>query len=217
MIVITGASDGLGKELAKFYKEGGKKIVSISRHESATADVSIIADLRELDKLNQVVEKLPKDEPIEVLVNCAGVLSINELNAIKTNELQDVMAVNVEAPIKLVSLLADRIKADKTDIVNVSSSVGTKGYVSQAAYGASKWAMRGFSQNLQAEFKNLPNRVISFCPGGFKTKLFEKATGVDNTGDGSDWMSASEVAKFLKQILDLPKNMEVSEVILNRK
>jgi NADP-dependent 3-hydroxy acid dehydrogenase YdfG len=59
--------------------------------------------------------------------------------------------------------------------------------------------------------------VISFCPGGFKTKLFEKATGVDNTQDGSQWMKAEEVARCLKQLLELPKSMEVSEIIINRK
>ena len=98
----------------------------------------------------------------------------------------------------------------------ISSSIGFKGYVDQAVYGASKWAMRGFSANLQAELKDYPCRVISFCPGGFKTKLFEKATGVDNTNEG-EWMSAKDVAICLKQLLDLPKNMEVSEIIINRK
>ncbi len=92
-----------------------------------------------------------------------------------------------------------------------------KAYVDQAVYGASKWAVRGFTKNLQEEFKGKPNRVISFCPGGFKTKLFEKATGIDNTENGGEWMKPEDLALLLKQILDLPKNMEVSEIVINRK
>jgi|SRR5215217_3788207 len=67
-----------------------------------------------------------------------------------------------------------KIKKDGADIVNVASTVGLKGYVDEAMYGASKWAMRGFSVNLQIELKDTPSRVISFCTGGFKSGIFQK-------------------------------------------
>lgn len=217
MIVITGASDGLGHELAKLYKQAGKTVVNVSRNESEFADKDIIADLTKEAEIKKAAEEIISvGEPIEVLVNCAGVLSIQPLGSITNDALRQVMATNVESAILLVSYLAERIKEDNTDIVNVASTVGLKGYVDQAAYGASKWAMRGFSANLQAELKDT-NRVISFCPGGFKSKLFEKATGDDNTTNAGEWMKPEDVATFMKQILDLPKNMEVSEVIVNRK
>jgi 3-oxoacyl-[acyl-carrier protein] reductase len=110
-----------------------------------------------------------------------------------------------------------RIKKDGADIVNVASTLGLKGYVDQAAYVSSKWAMRGFSANLQTELKDASCRVISFCPGGFKSKLFLTATGVDNTENSNEWMSPKDLARLMKTILDLPKNMEVSEIIVNRK
>ena len=58
--------------------------------------------------------------------------------------------------------------------------------------------------------------MISFCTGGFDSKIFEKATGVKNK-DFLFSMRPEDVASFIKQILELPKNMEVSEVLLNRK
>jgi NADP-dependent 3-hydroxy acid dehydrogenase YdfG len=61
------------------------------------------------------------------------------------------------------------------------------------------------------------SRVISFCTGGFKSGLFEKATGEEQVFKDSEWMSAEDVAAFMKQILELPKNMEISEVVINRK
>lgn len=218
MIVITGASDGLGKQLARLYQAAGKKVVNISRNECPYADVNICVSLREGPEIKQAADQVTSiDEPLEALINCAGVLSVQPLDEISEDEIKRLMSTNVKSAILLVSNLLHRIKADGTDIVNVSSTVGTKAYPEQAVYGASKWALRGFTANLQVELKSTPCRVISFCPGGFKSKFFEKATGVDNTGDDAQWMRAEDVALCLKQLLDLPKNMEVTEIILNRK
>jgi NADP-dependent 3-hydroxy acid dehydrogenase YdfG len=218
MIIITGASDGLGKELARIYLEAGKKVIGISRGDCAVGVEHLKTDLMDMDSISSTVNKINvMSEPIEALVNCAGVLSLEKTDAISEKEIERLLVTNVKAPMFLTSGLIDKIKQDKGDIVNVASTVGLKGYVDQAAYGASKWAMRGFSQNLQAELKDYPCRVISFCPGGFKTKFFAKATGVDNTTNAGEWMRPADLAMFIKQILDLPKNMEVSEVIVNRK
>ena len=218
MIVITGASDGLGKALAKLYLDAGKKVVGLSRTPCDEGVEYIKTDLHDEQSIaNAATEIIAKKEPLEALINCAGVLSIEHIEELTTEEIDNVLMTNVRAPLVLTSRLMRVIKEDGADIVNVASTVGFKGYLEQAAYGASKWAMRGFSANLQAELKNYPSRVISFCPGGFKTKLFEKATGTDNTTSQGEWMSAEDVARCLKQLLDLPKNMEVSEIVINRK
>ncbi|MEK7059169.1 MAG: SDR family oxidoreductase [Patescibacteria group bacterium] len=218
MIVITGASDGLGMELAKLYATAGKTVINVSRKTCKYASHNFLHDLREGEGIIAAAKQITDlDEPLEALINCAGVISFQELGSITEDEIKRTMATNVKAPIMMVSSLIDRIKHDGTDIVNVASTIGTKGYADQAIYGASKWAVRGFSANLQVELKDYPCRVISFCPGGMKTKMFIKATGIDSTDDGGEWMSPSDVAECLKQLLDLPKNMEVSEIIINRK
>lgn len=217
MIVITGASEGLGLALAKLYKEAGKKVVNISRTPSSAADVNIELSLREGPEIEEAAKQILEiDEPLEAIVHCAGVMSLQPLGQITEDEIKRLMSTNVKPQILLTSLLADRIKKDGTDIVCVSSTVGTKAYADQAVYGASKWAVRGFAANLQVEFKGLPNRVISFCPGGFKSRIAEKVTG-QPIPDPENWMNAEDVALLLKQILDLPKSMEVSEIIVNRK
>lgn len=218
MIVITGASDGLGLAVAKLYQTDGKKVVNVSRRASKYADVNILKSLREGKDIAAAAKEIAAiDEPLEAIINCAGVFSKEPLGQITEEETKRLMSTNVKGPMLLASNLMNRITQDGTDIVNVSSTAGLKGNPGEAVYNASKWALRGFSANLQAELRNTPSRVISFCPGGFKTKLFEKATGTDNTGDGSEWMKVEDVALCLKQTLDLPKNMEVSEIVINRK
>jgi len=156
------------------------------------------------------------EEPLEAMVNCAGVISVSPLKNITEDEIKRMMSTNIKGKILLIAKLYDRIVEDKTDIVNVSSTLGHKAYEDQALYGITTWGIRGLSKNLQLEFKGKPNRIISFCPGGFVTRLHEKATGqvIENP---DEWMRVEDVALALKQTLDLPKNMEVSEIVINRK
>jgi short-subunit dehydrogenase len=217
MIVITGASDGLGLQLARQYKDAGKRVINISRRDSEFASDNLLHNLREGSEIEAAAkEVLAIDEPLEAIVNCAGVMSIQPLGKITEAEIKRVMSTNLKSAILLVSSLSDRIKQDGTDIINVASTVGLKGYVDQAVYGASKWAMRGFSANLQVELKDTSSRVISFCVGGFNSDISKKATGND-ISDPENWMNPEDIAMFMKQILDLPKVMEVSEIIINRK
>ncbi len=216
MIVITGASDGLGLQLARVYKEAGKRVINISRRDSEYASDNILSDLTDEKAIQLAIQSvLMLEEPLEVLVNCAGVLSFESIDNVTPTELDRVFGVNIKAPILLVSGLAKRLQQDGSDIINVSSTVGLKAYPDQAAYGSSKWAMRGFSQNLQIELKNT-NRVVSFCVGGFKSDIATKVTG-EPLPDPENWMNPGDIAMFVKQITDLPKNMEVSEIIINRK
>jgi NADP-dependent 3-hydroxy acid dehydrogenase YdfG len=216
MIIITGASDGLGLQIARVYKEAGKRVINISRRESQYATDNILTDLLDASAIQSAVQAvLAIDEPIEALINCAGVMSLEPVDSITASEVDRIFDVNIKAPMLLVSGLTKRLIQDGSDIVNVASTVGLKAYADQAAYGASKWAMRGFSQNLQIELKDT-NRVISFCVGGFKSDIAKKVTGQD-LPDPENWMNPEDVAKFMKQILDLPKNMEVTEIVINRK
>lgn len=218
MIVITGASDGLGLELAKLYKEAGKTVVNVSRRKCECADINLLHNLREGEEIIAAANEIMEiSEPLEILINCAGVFTNEALGKITEDEIKRAMSTNVKAPILLVSNLLERIKKDHTDIANVASAVATKANPNETVYGASKWALRGFTANLQLELKSYPCRVIGFYPGGFASKLFVKATGKDNTKDGSEWMMTADVALCLKQLLDLPKNMEASEIRLNRK
>lgn len=216
MIVITGASDGLGLQIAKAYNNLGERVINISRGSSLYADDNLSTDITNAADVDKAVKAvLAIDEPIEALINCAGVMSLEPLEKITASEVDRTFGVNVKGAMLLVSGLAERLKEDGTDIVNVASTVGLKAYPEQAAYGASKWAMRGFTQNLQVELKN-SNRVISFCVGGFKSDIAKKITGED-LPDPENWMNPEDIAEFMLQILQLPKSMEVSEIVINRK
>lgn len=214
MIVITGASDGLGREVAKLYAVDGTEVVNVSRRPSDVADENILTDLSDPADIVQAAKKiLAMEETIDALILCAGHFTGQLLGEIQPEVVEKTFQVNVASNIELVSALIERIKHDGTDVVVVVSTTGTKA-TSEFVYGSSKWAQRGFTLGLQQELKHTPCRVISFCPGGMNTGLFVK--GGEHV-DTSVYMNPGEVAKCLKQLLELPKNMEVSEIVINRK
>lgn len=215
MIVITGASDGLGLQVAKLYKDAGNTVVNVSRRECKYADRNIVMSLREGAEIQEAARQiLELKEPITAFINCIGTFSEEVFGDITEDEIKRLMSTNVKAPMLLASELIGRIKSDDADVLNVISTAGTKGNPAHPVYAASKWAERGFTKALQEELKRTKCRVISFCPGGMQTGFFEK-TGDNPTNES--WMQPEDVAVFIKNILDLPKNMEVSEVIINRK
>lgn len=215
MIVITGASSGIGAELAKLYQKNGKKVVNVSRHKCEFADVDILKDLSQGSEIHAAAQSVKDiDEPIEAIINSVGVYSEETFGKMTESEIKRLMATNVKAPMLFISELMDRIKRDETDILNVVSKVGMHGSKNNPLYATSKWAERGFTLSLQEALKDTPSRVVSFCPGGIKTDLFKKNNTEVNT---SNWMTPQAIALFIKQILELPKNMEVSEVLINRK
>ena len=217
MIVITGASEGLGEALAKLYKEAGKKVVNVSRKECKYADVNICLSLCEgvdIEKAAQSINEI--DDTLEAIVHNAGVASIQPFGEIEESEVERLLSTNVKSQILLTSNLIDRIRKDATDLLCVSSTLGMKGRKDWSVYSASKWAVRGLAQSLQDEFANSPNRVISFVPGGMASKNVENFNG-KKLADPENWMNVNDMAMFMKQILDLPKNMQVTEVVIDRK
>lgn len=219
MYVVTGASDGLGFALAQTISAAGKKVVSLSRaapkNRKGAAIQHIACDLTNEAAINTAAQSvLALDEPIQALIHCAGVFSEQPVEALTGRDLALIFTTNIIGPELLTSRLLARLKQDQADIVTVASTSGLKGNAGQAAYGSSKWAMRGFAQVLREEVHGNGCRVISFCPGGMETGIFKKAGAAI---DAKGWMKPADVANFMWQILCLPKNMEVSEVIINRK
>ena len=215
-ILITGGSEGLGAALGRIAVKNGTRVVCLSRHAPDYAAEHLSLDLADPGAIEAAAETIKERyADFGALINCAGIMSVQSPDAISYEQLQQLMAVYLLAPLFLTSQLFDLIKQNEADIVNVGSTVGSKAYEDQAAYGMSKWGIRGLSTNLQLELKKTPCRVIQFNPGGFKSRIAEKATG--KLGDLSAYMEPADLAELLWFILKLPKQVEVSEILVNRK
>ncbi len=218
-IILTGASDGLGKEFAlKCLKEKDINIVALCRTQPSYECDFIKTDLTDEksieDACNIIKDKYKK---IDALINCAGLPGVQKLEEVTYDVLEDLMKVNVLAPIYLGTRLITLIKESEADILNVGSTIGTKaGYTDQIAYTTSKWAIRGTSYNLQLELKKYNCRVIQFNVGGMNTRMHTKWTGKE-IEHPEQWMNPADIADLMMYILKLPKMIEVSEITINRK
>lgn len=217
-IIITGASDGLAKELALKCLENNIKVVALCRRNPDYECDFIETDLSKensiIEACNEIKNKYSK---FDALVNCAGVISLQKVNEITYDELNNLIAVNSVAPIFLTSQLMDLIKENQADIINVGSTCGTKaGYEDQLAYTTSKWAIRGTSYNLQVELKKFNSRVIQFNVGGMNTRFHTKYNGKE-IEHPEEWMNPKDIADIMLYILKLPKNIEISDITINRK
>lgn len=195
----------MGQELVRLFKKDNKTVVSIARGQNEEADHNILCNLsdgREVESAAQELEAI--GEPLEAIVNAAGFYHSAPLGKITDKEAQLNFAVHVKAPMLLISNLIERIKKDGTDIVNVSSIATINGSTDAPAYGASKWALRGFSSDLRKTLKDYPSRVITFYPAAFDP-------------EDKNQMNTGDVAGLIKHVLGLPKGMEASEIILDHK
>lgn len=217
-IVLTGASDGLGKEFAKKCIEDNINIIALCRtkpdYECDFISTDLTSEESMINACNTIKERYDR---IDGLVNCAGVPGIQKLNEISYDCLDNLMKINSVAPMFLTSQLIDLIKTSKADIINVGSTIGLKqGYEDQLAYTTSKWALRGTSYNLQLELKKYNCRVIQLNVGGMNTRMHEKYTG-NKIENPDEWMNPQDIADIMLYTIKLPKNIEISEMTINRK
>ncbi len=217
-IILTGASDGLGKEFAKLCIKEGINIIALCRTKPDYECDYIRVDLTdELSMTSACQEIKTRYNKIDALVNCAGVPGIEKLYEITYACLDNLMKINSIAPMFLVSQLIDLIKLSEADIINIGSTIGLKqGYENQLAYTTSKWALRGTSYNLQLELKKYNCRVIQLNVGGMNTRMHEKYTG-NKIENPDEWMNPKDIAEIMLYTIKLPKKIEISEMTINRK
>lgn len=218
-VLITGASDGLGFATAKALSDKGYTVFSLSRTNPSDNKLNHIPlDLTSEASIENAAQKvLNLQTPITALINCAGIMSrFDRTSEKKFDDIVKVFCTNIMGTIFFVNFLLDRIIHDKADIINIASTAGTKGSASEPVYSSSKWAMRGYTKSLQELFKGKVSRAISFCPGGMRNTMLEKITG-EQLSDPENWMPVEIIANELVKVIEIPKQAEISEIIINRK
>jgi len=194
--LITGASKGLGLEIARLYARkgarliltarGGDLLASAARELDGLTDVLALGgDVADADHAERLVrEGLARFGTIDVLVNNASALGPSPLPELKdypTDTLADVFAVNVVAPLRLTQLvLPGMVAAGAGVILNVTSDAGVVAYPTWGGYGATKAALEHLSKVLAAELEGTNVRVYVVDPGDMNTEMHRQAEpGVD--------------------------------------
>ncbi len=183
--VITGAGRGIGKAIALRLGREGLQLTLVGRNkknldkvaEEITAldgqTLQCSGDLADPSFPSRVVqETVSRFGGLDILINNAGIALSKPLEETTTQDWDYQIAVNARAPFLLCREAIPHLKKSLiSTVVNISSVVGTKGYVNQGAYTASKHALMGLSKVLARELHSSGVRVHVVSPGGVATDL----------------------------------------------
>lgn len=206
VVLITGASRGIGAETAILAShEGAKIIVNFHENEKKAKDVvdeiqkkggeaiSIKADVTNFLQVKSMVKKTVEQwGRIDVLINNAGVLNAGYILDLTYEKIDETLNVNVRGVIYVTKeVIPHMIKKSDGVIVNIASGAGKKGHADYSVYSASKFAVLGFTQGVARDVAKHNIRVYAVCPGRVATDM----TGFDGM----------PVHKVAKRIIDCSK------------
>ena len=183
-VIVTGASRGLGLAITRRLVAEGFRVIAVARRESDALRGEIDAappgalafapfDLGEIDALPGFVAALKKQHGAPYgLVNNAGLGTEGLLANMHNSQIEQLLRVNVTAPIILTKYVVRQMMAGGGGrVVNISSIIASTGYNGLCAYGASKAALIGFTKSLAREVGRLGITVNAVAPGFIATEM----------------------------------------------
>lgn len=208
-VIITGAGTGLGKELALKYAGLGFHIILSGRREAALQETKeaissqggkadiLILDISKPAEVKEKAAGLPEQFDLYGVINNAGVGHFGPFEDLKDEELHDMLTVNLMGTIYMAQALLPAIKQKKGSfLMNIISTAGLRGKANEAAYCASKFAARGFTESLQKEYENDPVLIQAVYMGGMDTPFWDHNNYIS---DRSRLRSSAEVAGIITE------------------
>jgi short-subunit dehydrogenase len=226
--LLTGASGGIGKEIAKQLVKNNCNIFLTSRTknnleklvlelESINHNVKISyfpSDISNMDGITKLITHVNNTFPtIDILINCAGTFPILSLQNSSLENFENCFNVNVKAPFLLTKeFTKTMIKNQWGRIINIGSSSSYDGFKDTSIYCASKHALLGFSRSMFDELKEFNIRTFCISPGSVKTNMAKVLTNQDF----STFIHPKEIAEMIVFTISFDNEMISDEIILNR-
>ena len=215
VIIITGASSGIGLAAARAFARQGAKVVLAARRldklieiEKELSEITEVLTARtdvtsELDCKNLMEHTVARFGRIDILVNNAGISMRAMFKDLDLSVIRELMNVNFWGTVYCTKYAIPYILKEKGSVVGVISIAGFKGLPARSGYSASKFAIYGFLDTLRVEHLNDGLHVMIFAPGFTASNIREEALVEDGSRQGKTprdegkMMSSEECAKHL--------------------
>ena len=213
--LVTGASSGIGRAIARMLLDLGFKVTGIGREFREREDFDmVICDLTDEERFSSVVVPLIKELQPGILVNCAGVGFYGLHENIAPEDIRTLVRTDLEVPLLLTSYVLPYMKQRKKGtIVNVCSVTSRDVNTYGAAYGACKAGLLSFSRSIFEEARKHDVRVIDILPDMTDTSLYRNADFGCARETGC-FLEPDDVADALKNALSAREGTIVREITL---
>jgi len=232
VIVITGASSGMGEAAARHLAaQGASVVLGARRIERLQALVGGIAatggkalavetDVTDHGQVQRLVDAAVKAYGrIDVLINNAGVMPLSPLERLKIDEWDQMIDVNLKGVLYGIAAALPYMKEQKSGhIINLSSVAGHKLFGGSAVYSATKFGVRALSEGLRQEVKPYNIRTTIISPGAVKTELLEHISETDIQKANQDYVGqvgvpADSFARVVAFAISQPEELDINEIL----
>ncbi|WP_159812770.1 SDR family oxidoreductase [Pseudomonas sp. 18058] len=230
LIIITGASSGIGEATARRLSAAGHPLLLLARRDERLEALALPHSLsRKVDitdrsaLLAAVVEAEAQFGPADALINNAGVMLLGAMSEQDPAQWDQMLDVNVKGLLNGVhAVVAGMIERKHGTIINVSSVAGRKTFPNHVAYVGTKFAVHGLSENLREELAPHNVRVTTIAPGAVETELLSHTTDeAIKTGYqawkqdmGGTVLSAEDVATAIEYAYGQPQGVCIREIVM---
>ncbi|CAJ1177524.1 putative oxidoreductase [Companilactobacillus paralimentarius] len=236
VVVIMGASSGIGAATAKLLASEGAKVTIAARRMNRLEEIkkdnpdgdilAVEADVTKADEVQNVIDKTVTEYGcVDALFNNAGIMPVNNLDQIARDEWQNMMDINVKGVLNGIAAALPIMKKQKSGhVITTSSVLGYEVLPGYAAYSGTKYAVRAIMEGLRQEEHQNNIKTTIIAPGSVKTELFnsinndEVRNGLKGAmkQPGSEMMALQpeEIAQAVAFVIDTPANMAVNEMVI---
>ena len=232
VVVITGASSGMGEAAARHLAAQGAAVVlgarRIERLEALVGEITaaggqalaVATDVTDRAQVRRLVDAAVETYGrIDVLVNNAGIMPLSPLERVKVDEWDRMIDVNLKGVLYGVAAALPHMTAQKSGhIINLSSVAGHKVFGGSAVYSATKFGVRALSEGLRMEVKPYNIRTTIICPGAVKTELLDHITEADVQKANQDYVGqvgvpADSFARVVAFAVSQPEELDINEIV----
>ncbi len=232
VVVITGASSGLGEAAARHLASQGAKVVLGARRaerlealvkeiEAAGGTARALAvDVTDRAQVANLVDTAVQGfDRIDVLINNAGIMPLSALESLKVDEWDRMIDVNIKGVLYGIAAALPHMKAQKSGhVITTSSVAGHLVFPASSVYSGTKSAVRAICEGFRQEVKDYNIRTTILCPGAVKTELLDHISDDSVRGANEDYVgkvgiSASSFASMVAFAIGQPEDVDVNEII----
>jgi NADP-dependent 3-hydroxy acid dehydrogenase YdfG len=230
VVVITGASSGLGEAAARRLAKDGAKLVlgarrldrlqALAKELSLSGDAVVQTDVSKYDEVKRLVDHAVKVHGrLDVMINNAGLMPQSLLQRLKIDEWDRMIDVNIKGVLYGIAAALPVMQAQKSGhIINVSSVAGHKVRPGGTIYSATKSAVRVISEGLRQEVKPYNIRTTIISPGAVESELPDSITDPDIGAAISKFyketaISADSFANMVAFAMSQPDDVDINEIL----